>query len=317
MTIVLILFAIGLFCVIKGGDWFVDSATEIAQISGLPPIFIGATIVSMATTLPEVIVSVTAATQGETTMSVGNGIGSIICNTGFILAISAIFGSIHIKDKSFKTKAIVLIGCLLLLAAMSFDYRISRWEAMLLIAILVIYMLTNITLLSQKEVKKLTNDDKPRYVSEKSYFSIAKDFILGIIFIVTGSHILVENGVMLAEYIGVPTAIVSLTLIALGTSLPELVTGITSLVKGNEDIGLGNIIGANILNVLLVIGASGMVTELTIIPQNLVLDIPVALLLAAIMLIPALFIKRIGKAPGIAMVAVYFSYVIYMWKNVI
>lgn len=309
MLQVVIFFVFGLLCLIKGGDWFVDAAVEIAKISGLSQVLIGATIVSVATTLPELIVSSTAALHGETTMSVGNAVGSMICNIGFILAISAVWGNIFIKDKHFKMKSITLILYTFVFIACSIDSKIVKIESLLLILLLIVYIYTNIRGLNSINNISETNS------SNIKVRKIIINFILGLILIFIGSNIIVKNGIILAGYMKVPTAVVSLTIIALGTSLPELVVGISSLVKGNEEIGVGNIIGANIFNITLVTGVAGLFSELTIIPQNLFLDLPIALLMSLVLIIPSLITKRILKIQGLFMLSIYFSYIIYLFQS--
>jgi len=308
------LFVFGLLCLIKGGDWFVDAAIEIAKISGLSQVLIGATIVSVATTLPELIVSSTAAFHGETTMSVGNAVGSMICNIGFVLSIAAIFGNIIIRDKHFKIKSITLVLYTLILIACSLDGKIVKLEALLLIFLLVIYLYTNVSIL--KKDKRVTKNSVTVSNSEVCLRKIIINFILGLCLIFLGSNIIVENGIILARFLRVPTAVISLTIIALGTSMPELVIGISSIIKGNEDISVGNIIGANIFNISLVIGSSGLISELKIIPQNLMLDIPIALFLSLVLIIPSLITKRILKIQGLFMLSIYFSYIIYMIQTI-
>jgi len=309
MLTVSLIFAFGLLCLIKGGDWFVDAAIEIAKISGLPQVLIGATIVSLATTLPELIVSSTAAFHGETTMSIGNAVGSMICNIGFILSICAIFGNITIRDKHFKIKAITLLIYSFILILCSLDGKITTNEAVILIILVFVYLYANIKFLSKD--KKTIKITKHNFKRNESVKKIAIKFIIGLILIFIGSNIIVENGILIAEFIKVPTAVISLTIIALGTSLPELVIGVSSIVKGNEEISVGNIIGANIFNASLVIGASGLVTELRIIPQNLMLDMPIAVLLSLVLIIPSILTKRILKIHGLFMISIYFSYIIY------
>lgn len=316
MLTVSMLFLFGLLCLIKGGDWFVDAAIEIAKISGLSQVLIGATIVSVATTLPELIVSSTAAFHGETTMSIGNAVGSMICNTGFVLSIAAIFGNITIKDKHFKIKSITLVLFTFILIVCSLDGIIITLEAILLISLLLIYLYTNVRILDvDKKIIKSSGTTKNRD-RDIGLRKIIVYFILGLCLIFLGSNLIVENGIILAEFMRVPTAVISLTIIALGTSLPELVIGISSIIKGNEEISVGNIIGANIFNISLVIGTSGLISELKIIPQNLMLDMPIALLLSLVLIIPSLITKRILKIQGLLMLSIYISYIIYMIQSV-
>ena len=308
MSIVILLFIAGLILVIKGGDWFVDSSVEIAEISGLPKIFIGATIVSLATTLPEVIVSLTAASTGYSTMAIGNAVGSMICNAGLIMSITLYFSKIVIKEKDFIIKAATLILYTIVLYIVSLDGSISRVEGWVFLGMLAVYMYMNIKSLNMKS--DIESQNQKVVIDRKHFSKIMLFFVLGIAAIIAGSNLLIDNGVKIARMLNVPEAVIGLTIIALGTSLPELITGITSILKKNGDIGLGNIIGANILNVVLVIGGSASIAELDIIKQNLIIDIPVAGLLGLIMLIPPIVYRRTFKAQGMVMLMIYFSYIL-------
>lgn len=310
MLLAAMLFLVGIFFLVKGGDIFVDSSVKLSRYLGLSQVLVGATIVSMATTLPELIVSSTAAIHGETTMSVGNAIGSIICNTGFVLAVSSILGNIIIKDEHFKLKSITLISYIIILITCSLDGIIKEFEAIILLGLMLFYLYNNVKSIADgTKIKMINKNTNKNSIDMRKIIII---FILGLILIMAGSSLVVHNGVKIAEYLKVPTAVISLTIIAMGTSLPELVTVITSLLKGNEEIGLGNIIGANILNISLVIGASGMFSDLIIIPQNLTLDLPVALLLCILLVVPSLFIKRVSKLQGYILLSIYISYITYI-----
>lgn len=305
MLIVILLFLLGLLLVIKGGDWFVESSVKIAEISGLPKIFIGATVVSIATTLPELIVSLTAAIKNESVMSAGNAIGSIICNTGLVLAINSISSKPTIKDNNFTIRYFYLLLGITAIFAFSIDGRISFLEGVLLFIGFTFYMYANAKYVSDNNFKKAV-------CAKHQFFSIILYFILGISFIIIGSNLIIKYGASLATLIGIPPSIISLTLIALGTSLPELVTCISSLIKRNSSIGIGNIIGANILNCFLVIGSSAMITEINMVNRFSAIDIPIALILTFI-LAPSLFSKKISKAQGIIMLCIYLTYTILSW----
>ncbi|WP_326911460.1 calcium/sodium antiporter [Sedimentibacter sp. MB31-C6] len=310
MLLSAMLFLVGIFFLVRGGDIFVDSSVKLSRYLGLSQVLVGATIVSMATTLPELIVSSTAAIHGETTMSVGNAIGSIICNTGFVLAISSILGNIVIKDEHFKLKSITLISYIIILITCSIDGIIKEFEAIILLGLMLFYLYNNVKSIADgTKIKMISKNTNKNSIDMRKIIII---FILGLILIMVGSNLVVHNGVKIAEYLKVPTAVISLTIIAMGTSLPELVTVITSLLKGNEEIGLGNIIGANILNISLVIGTSGMFSDLIIIPQNLTLDLPVSLLLCILLVVPSLFIKRVSKLQGYILLSIYISYITYI-----
>lgn len=310
MGIAIVLFLLGFILVVKGGDWFVDSSVSISRISGLPEIFIGATIVSIATTLPEVIVSSTAAIKGHTTMSVGNGVGSMICNIGLILGFTTLLKPTRTGGRVFRYKSLLVVIYTSILIFISLDRVIDKSESLILLLMLGVYIGFNTLILR----KKRTNGNNKRIVADKRELtSIIFYFILGLGGIIAGSNLLINNGIILAEVIGVPEAIISLTLIALGTSLPELVTALTALRKGNTSLSVGNIIGANILNITMVLGISSAIAPLTIIKQNLVLDMPVAGILTVFLILPSLITKKVSRIQGILLLLVYFAYLLLVY----
>lgn len=310
MIITLFLFSLGLILVIKGGDWFVDSSIKTANIFKLPKVFIGATIVSIATTLPELIVSVTASIQKQSTMAFGNGLGSFICNIGLILSFNGLLSNIRCKGKEYSYKICILTLSLLILLIFSINFTITKFESIFLLLAFISYIIYNIKIISYKKSKTTNN-----HVFKKKYISITIRFVLGIIFIIIGSNLLIKKGTLLAEYLNVPTSIISLTIIALGTSLPELITCIASVIKKNFEIGIGNIIGANILNIFMVIGSSATINDITILPRNIYFDIPVALLITIILLIPSLKTKKISKLQSFISLCIYLLYIYLCWKS--
>lgn len=306
MALVLILFILGLILVIKGGDWFVDSAISIAKLSGLPEIFIGATIVSIATTLPEVIVSATGALDGKTTMSLGNAVGSMICNVGLILGITNLISPSKKLSKIFNIKSLILITYSLILIVFSYNGIINRTESLFLLFLFILFLSFNTF-----SLKKNKNNDKSiaYEISKQEIIRIASFFIIGILAIILGSNLLIKNGSELARYIGIPEGIIALTLIALGTSLPELVTALTALKKGNSELSVGNILGANILNISLVLGVSGVISPIEILPRNIRFDIPIALLLALLLIVPSMKNKRVSRFQSGVLLTIYVLYI--------
>ncbi|MBN2794911.1 MAG: calcium/sodium antiporter [Clostridia bacterium] len=320
------LFALGLILIIKGGDWFVDSAVWIAEVTGIPPIIIGATIVSVATTLPELIVSVAASLQGSSEMAIGNAVGSIICNIGLISSLGFIALKNTIKRKLFIKKAVIMIATLSVFTFFAWDLNFSHSEAFIVALFIVVFLYYNI---------KGSKDAKSDYVLDKR--TITKNvavknillFMIGAAAIVIGARLLVDNGKIIAENLGVPEAIISVTLIALGTSLPELTTTIASIRKKNQDIGLGNIIGANILNVALILTASSGISKdglpiqlydfklfgLTFkdFPNTLFIDVPFALILMLLFTIPTFIKGETRKWQGFMML---FTYIVYITLRV-
>ena len=321
--IVYLLFALGLILIIKGGDWFVDSAVWIAEVTGIPSIIIGATIVSIATTLPELIVSVTANLQGSSEMAIGNAVGSIICNIGLISSLGFIALKNVIKKKLFIKKSMIMIGSLVVFTAFAWDLNFSHLEAGVVLLFIVLFLYYNI---------KGSKESDEEYTFDKSTLTkqiITKNivlFVAGATGIILGASLLVNNGQIIAKQLGVPEAIISLTLIALGTSLPELTTMISSIKKKNQDIGLGNIIGANILNVALILTSSSLISsdglpimkydfsllgrEFIGFPNTLFIDVPFALILMLLFSVPTYFKGETKKWQGFAMLTTYVLYLI-------
>ncbi|QUI22067.1 calcium/sodium antiporter [Vallitalea pronyensis] len=312
MIIPILLFLIGLILIVKGGDLFIDSSINIARAYHLPEIFIGATIVSIATTAPEVIVSVTAAANGHTTMSIGNAIGSTICNTGLILGITNIIMPSTIKGKFFKIKSIVLLLFFIVISFFAYDGLITKDDSLMLIMLLLGYMMLDTFILKYK--RKQTSQHNREIFCFSRKIKILLFFVIGIFSIIGGSNLLINNGVQIAEFIGVPESVISLSLIAFGTSLPELTTALTAMKKGHTSLSAGNIIGANILNITFVIGSSGLVSPLTIEKQNIFLDFPVSFLLILVLTLPCLFKSKISRIQAIILLIIYVTYITILYR---
>jgi cation:H+ antiporter len=329
MLIAILLFIIGLIIIIKGGDLFVDSAVWFAKVTGMPNILIGATIVSLATTLPELFVSTIATYRGAPEVAIGNAVGSSICNLGLILALSMLFMPGAADKGTLKKKGLLMIFSTLVVFFLSFDMVLSVYEGFVLISLLVVYVYMN--------VRDVKGNKSEGYREAASELVVSKDrkvvivnvlqFVFGAIFIVLGARLLVDNGIIIAEALKIPAAIISVTLIALGTSLPELVTTITAIVKKHHDISVGNIIGANILNATMILGVSSLtaaeglvITERTInilnrvyvIPQTIYIDIPVSLVLMFIAIIPSIISGRLKRWQGGMMLFGYVGYLVFL-----
>lgn len=312
MIIPILLFLIGLILIVKGGDLFIDSSINIARAYHLPEIFIGATIVSLATTAPEVIVSVTAAANGHTTMSIGNAIGSTICNTGLILGITNIIMPSTIKGKFFKIKSIILLLFFIVISFFAYDGLITKDDSLMLIMLLLGYMMLDTFILKYK--RKQTSQHNREIFGFSRKIKTLLFFVIGIFSIIGGSNLLINNGVRIAEFIGVPESVISLSLIAFGTSLPELTTALTAMKKGHTSLSAGNIIGANILNITFVIGSSGLVSPLTIEKQNIILDFPVSFLLILVLTLPCLFKNKISRIQAIILLIIYVTYITILYR---
>ena len=372
MLVSVLLFAVGLVLLIKGGDWFVDGATGIAKRFNLPDIVVGATVVSIGTTLPEVMVSTTGALAGSGAMAYGNAIGSIICNTALIAAISITCNPGPVNVKSMRTPAIFFFmsAALYCLAAYLLG-EFPRWMGFVMLAIFVCYMLLTVRnglknpdasadeeeeessgmpwagLILIGIVALLIGISGNFFEATPVWFAaimavIAVGFLLfgtklfkvsdilrqlwmelillvaGAGIIAVGADLLVEHGQVIALGLGVPETVVALLFVALGTSLPELVTTITSLKKGRASLGVGNVIGANVFNLVLVSGVAVSLAPFAVPAENtlldtglnlsLVLDIPVMLGVMVLMILPAMLRKKLGRWQGIVLLGIYVAF---------
>ena len=375
MLVSVLLFAVGLVLLIKGGDWFVDGATGIAKRFNLPDIVVGATVVSIGTTLPEVMVSTTGALAGSGAMAYGNAIGSIICNTALIAAISITCNPGPVNVKSMRTPAIFFFmsAALYCLAAYLLG-EFPRWMGFVMLAIFVCYMLLTVRN-GLKNPDSASEDEEEEenggmpwsgiiligiislliafsgnfFETTPVWFAgimavIAVGFLIfgakifktneidrqlwmelilliaGAGIIAVGADLLVEHGQVIALGLGVPATVVALLFVALGTSLPELVTTITSLKKGRASLGVGNVIGANVFNLVLVSGVSVTLAPFPVPAENtllntglnlsLVLDIPVMLGVMLLMIVPAMAKKKLSRWQGFVLLGIYVAFCI-------
>ena len=309
-------FIIGLVLLIKGGDWFVEGAAGLARRFRLPDIIVGATVVSIGTTLPEVMVSATGALNGQGAMAYGNAIGSIICNTSLIAAISVAVNPGPVNTKSMKLPVIFFFGSAAVYCIAAYLMgEFTRPLGILLLIIFAVYMVITVRQGLKNpetvEAEEAEDQEKPR--------SLVMELVLlvvGAALIAIGANLLVDHGTFIAQELGVPETVIALTFVALGTSLPELVTTITSLRKGHASLGIGNVIGANIFNLVLVSGVSVTMAPFEVPVGNmlfgqnasLVLDIPLMLIVMLLLTVPALCRKKLGRWQGILLLAIYAAF---------
>lgn len=316
MLIPVLLFALGLVALIKGGDWFVDGAAGIARRFHLPDIVVGATVVSIGTTLPEVMVSATGALNGQGAMAYGNAIGSIICNTALIAAISVALNPGKVNTQSMKMPVTFFFGAAALYCVAAYAIgEFTRPIGIVMLCVFACYMVLTVRQ-GLKNPEQTSEEDKEEEGGKKALWQELLLLVVGAALIAVGADLLVDNGTIIAQKLGVPETVIALTFVALGTSLPELVTTITSLRKGRASLGIGNVIGANVFNLVLVSGISVTLAPFQVpvgkmlLGQNasLVLDIPLMIVVMLLLTVPALLKKRLHRWQGITLLAIYAAF---------
>ena len=312
MLIPVLLFIVWLLFLIKGGDWFVDGASALARRFHLPELLIGATVVSIGTTLPEVMVSTMSALSGHGEIAYGNAIGSVICNAALIAAITIAVRPGKVDPKTLKTPVAFFFAAAAIYCIAAYVFgKFTRVMGVIMLAMFVAYMIVNV--LQMKNAPAEVHEEAEEEMSLPKTLGL---LVVGAVLIAVGANLLVDNGTLIAQALGVPESVIALTFVALGTSLPELITAITSLMKGHSDLSLGNVIGANVFNLVLVSGVSVTLAPFTIpqsntlfgINSSLVLDLPVMLAVMLILTVPALVKGKLNRAQGITMLAIYAAF---------
>lgn len=312
--ITVLLFLVGLTLIVKGGDWFLDGAVWIAEATGVPRFIIGATIVSLATTLPELTVSITGVLQGEVDMAVGNAVGSVTANLGLILGISVVCIPSAVLRKQFNFKAILMVSGAVLLTVLCWNGVLAVLPSLLLFAVFAVYLINNV--IDARTSMAETRDSRPerRTTSHRQMLMKLGMFAVGITAIVIGSRLLIDHGSQLALLLGVPSSIIGVTMVAIGTSLPELVTTLTAIAKKEASMSVGNIIGANVIDLTMILPICSAVSggRLTIGAQTTALDLPACLLLCCVAVLPPLIKGKFYRWQGVVMLAAYAAYVVIL-----
>ena len=309
MLIPVLLFIVGLLFLIKGGDWFVDGASALARRFHLPELLIGATVVSIGTTLPEVMVSTMSALSGHGEIAYGNAIGSVICNAALIAAITIAVRPGKVDPKTLKMPVLFFFAAAAIYCVAAYGFgKFTRPMGFVMLAMFVAYIAANI--------HQMKNAPAEEHEEEEETMPLPRMLmllVLGAVLIAMGANLLVDNGTLIAQALGVPESVIALTFVALGTSLPELVTAITSLIKGHSDLSLGNVVGANVFNLVLVSGVSVALAPFTV-PQSatifgmnssLVLEIPVMIAVMVLLTAPALVKGKLSRVQGVALLVIY------------
>ena len=295
----IILLVLGFILLLKGADWFVDGASSIASRFGIPQLIIGLTIVAMGTSLPEAFVSIIAALKSNAAITIGNVVGSNILNVGIILGITALIRPLHIQNSTIKYEMPFMILVTLVLILLGINTTISRLDGMIMWLFFLGYLYYIFKMsknqMEETEIKK-TN---PLFIP------------LGLVCLMVGSNFAVDAATNIAISLGVSQRFIGLTIVALGTSLPELVTSVTAAKKGNADIAIGNIIGSNIFNILFVVGSSALITPVPF-EYHFIIDSFVAILIGLVLYLCTKKTRVLDKKAGILLLVTYSIYFIYL-----
>lgn len=308
MIFYLVLFVVGLLLVLKGGDLFVDSSITIASRLKIPRMIIGGTIVSLATTAPELVVSTTASYMGDAGIALGNAVGSAIANIGLIVGVSAILAPIAIDVRDFRRRALWMLLSAILVVVFSWDFDLGRGSGIILLSLGILYLSLNCLRAVLERKKEEPSSESEPTENNVSLRKAIIMFLLGAVLVIVGSKLLVNSGIAIAEALKIPSLIIGLTAIAVGTSLPELVTAITAAKKNVADLSIGNIVGANVLNLAFITGASAIIRPLSIdLFTRYYAFMWLFIMIIAMMII---FWKtgKMGKKAGISLLSLYVIY---------
>lgn len=305
------LLAVGFVLLVKGADWFVEGASKLAERFGIPQLVIGLTIVAMGTSLPEAAVSVSAALKGSAEITIGNILGSNIMNVLVILGITSVITPIAVQKSTVKYEIpFVIVVSAILMGIGYTDHVVGRTDGIVLWALMLLY-LGYLLVMAKKgngvpEEEGDTGDDKPMPV-----WKMLLLILIGGVMIVVGSDVAVDAATELARIFGMSERLIGLTIVAFGTSLPELVTSATAAVKGKADIAVGNIVGSNIFNVLFVVGTSALITPVAY-EADFLVDSIVCIATAVLLWVLVVKNKRLGRAGGACMLVCYAAYFVYL-----
>ncbi len=299
----LLLLVVGFVLLIKGADWFVDGSSGIAAKFGIPQLVIGLTIVAMGTSAPEAAVSISAALKGNADITIGNIVGSNILNILIILGLSSVIVPIAVAPSTIKIETPFMIAITVIMLLLGLDAEISLIDGIILVVLFIAY-LVYLFMMAKKD--KQSDEEKPKDISIAKAIIFA---IIGLVMIVLGSNVTVDAATAIAQAVGLSERFIGLTIVALGTSLPELFTSVAAARKGNADIAIGNIVGSNIFNILFVVGLSALIVPVPF-EANFIFDSIVAIAAGVLLLLCCIKTKALKRWAGIIMLlsyAVYFA----------
>lgn len=304
----LFLLVLGFVMLVKGADWFVEGASKIADKFGIPQLVIGLTIVAMGTSLPEAAVSVSAALKGSAEITIGNVVGSNIMNVFVILGLTAVICSVAVQKSTIKYEIPFTILVTVLLAVLGLtDNTVGRLDGVILWVFMILYLLYLLKMAKNgapmEEIEKAEKDEP--------IWKLLLLVVIGAGLIVWGSNVAVDAATALAKIFGMSERLIGLTIVALGTSLPELVTSVTAAMKGKADIAVGNIVGSNIFNILFVVGTSALITPV-VYSAGFMID-SIAAVAAMVILLLCVFRKqKLNRVGGIVLLLGYVAYFVYL-----
>lgn len=299
----ILLLVVGFVLLIKGADWFVDGTSGIATKFGIPQLVIGLTIVAMGTSAPEAAVSISAAIKGNADITIGNIVGSNILNILIILGISSVIVPIAVAPSTIKIETPFMIAITIVMLLLGLDAEISLIDGIIFLVLFVAY-LAYLFWVAKKDKNKDSDDGSAKNLSVAKAIIFA---IIGLVMIVLGSNVTVDAATAIAQAAGLSERFIGLTIVALGTSLPELFTSVTAARKGNADIAIGNIVGSNIFNILFIIGLSALITPVPF-AANFIFDSIIAVAAGVMLLLCCLWTKSLKRWAGIVMLVSYAAY---------
>ena len=310
----------GLALIIKGGDIFVVAAVRLAEFLRMPRVVIGSTLVSLTTTAPELVVSVVSGVKGESSLAVGNAVGSVICNIGLILGITAAIKHVDVHPRQLAGPLLAMFGAGLVLFVMTLGLGLSRWDGVALLTAGTGYFVWDFWRhWRSRKPRDLAEAvaieegvTRTRFIWLQTRLGSAAQFVTGALLVVLGSRFLVDGAVGIAARLHLPSILVGLTIVAIGTSLPELVTAITSSRKSVSDLAVGNVLGANIANLTIVVGIAATLQHVTLSRQTQLLNFPAMLVLMALLLRMLMTDRRITRREGAVLLATYSVYLILL-----
>lgn len=301
----LVLLAVGFVMLVKGADWFVDGAAGIADKFGIPQLVIGLTIVAMGTSAPEAAVSITAALKGNADITIGNIVGSNILNVLIILGITSVIVAVSVQKSTVQYEIPFMLVITVLLAFFGYTSgHITFWEGVILWIAFLIY-------LSYLFIMAKNNKEEAEEIQKRPVWMLILFVLGGLVLVVWGSDVTVNAATEIAKAAGLSQRFIGLTIVALGTSLPELVTSVSAAKKGKADIAIGNIVGSNIFNILFVVGTTALITPV-VFQAGFMIDVMISLAAGILLWLCVFRDRKLGRVGGVLMLLSYVAYFVYL-----